>query len=339
VPLLDHSVSVIVVAYDTGPALLECLESARADGCGEILLVNNGRRTAELDRAASLDRVRVVPNDRNLGFGGGCNLAAAHAVGDVLVFLNPDTVVEPGAIGALATVASEPSVGIASARLRLRSDPDRLNSGGGAVHVSGLGWATGLRSPADAITDTREVAAASGAAMAMRRSLFEELGGFRDEYFLYQEDLELSWRTRLRGLDVVITPKADVLHDYEFGRNPEKFALIERNRLQFVLTSYSPRLLLLLAPVLVGYELAVVAHATRHGWLTSKLRGWSWCWRHRELLRRRRRETTALRVVADRDVAHLLTATVEDTPIPMPAYVRWVNVLVSGYWKLARRLL
>jgi len=61
--------------------------------------------------------------------------------------------------------------------------------------------------------------------------------------YLHGEDLELSWRVHLHGLRVLVTPKADVRHDYEFGRNPGKFALIERNRLQFVLTAYSRRLL------------------------------------------------------------------------------------------------
>jgi GT2 family glycosyltransferase len=339
---VDHTdVSVLVIAYDTGPALVQCLESALADGADEIVLVNNGPRRPEVERVAALPRVRLVatPDGENLGFGGGCNLAASHARGDVLVFLNPDTVVEPGAIGALAELAREPDVGIASARLRLKREPEQLNSAGSAVHVTGLGWATGLHDPADRVSDVQDVAAASGAAMAMRRDVFEAVGGFREEYFLYQEDLELSWRTRLHGLRVVITPKADVLHDYEFGRNHQKLAMIERNRLQFVLTSYSVRLLALVAPALVGYEIAVVAHAARHGWLRSKLAGWRWLWRHRARLRARRAETAALRRVTDADVAHHLTAVVTDTPIPMPTWTRAANVALGAYWAVARRLL
>jgi GT2 family glycosyltransferase len=331
--------SVLVVAYDTGPALVQCLDSTLADGAGEIVLVNNGKRGPEIEYAATLPRVRVVSSDANLGFGGGCNLAASMATGDVLVFLNPDTVVVPGALGALAALARQPDVGIASARLRLKSDPGLLNSAGSAIHLTGLGWATGLRDPAERVSETTEVAAASGAAMAIRRSVFENLGGFREEYFLYQEDVELSWRVHQHGLRVLITPSADVLHDYEFSRNVDKFALVERNRLQFVLTAYSGRLLLVLAPALIGYEIAIVAHATRHGWLPGKARGWWWCWRHRQLLRRRRRETADLRRVPDAELVRRLTAVVEDTPIPMPDYTRWANVVLGWYWKRARRLL
>ena len=311
----------------------------RADGADEILLVNNGPVGPEIVRAQAMERVRLVPSEGNLGFGGGCDAAAAVATGDVLVFLNPDTVVEPGAIGALAALARDPEVGIASARLRLRHDSELLNSAGGAVHVSGLGWATGMRTPADRIIDVQDVPAASGAAMAMRRRLFEELGGFRAEYFLYHEDVELSWRTRLHGFAVQVTPKADVLHDYEFGRNAQKFAHIERNRLQFVLTSYSTRLLVLVSPALLAYEAAVTVHAARQGWLGGKVRGWGWCWRHRALLRRRRRETSALRVVPDSEMADWLTSSISDTPIPMPAWVGRANVVLGWYWSLVRRFL
>ena len=88
---------------------------------------------------------------------------------------------------------------------------------------------------------------------------------------MYQEDLLLGWKARLAGLRVVIEPGADVYHDYEYGRNPAKHYLLERNRLVFVLSSYSPRLLLLLSPVLVSTELAMAALAAREGWLRGQV--------------------------------------------------------------------
>src|SRR4030095_11908969 len=100
------------------------------------------------------------------------------------------------------------------------------------------------------VTEVRDVAFPTGAAMAIRRELFEELGGFSEELFMYQEDLILGWRARLRGLRVVVSPAADVYHDYEFGRNADKHYLLERNRLRFFLSSYSPRPVLPVRPVL-----------------------------------------------------------------------------------------
>src|SRR2546430_6192494 len=97
---------------------------------------------------------------------------------------------------------------------------------------------------------------------------------------MYQEDLELGWRTHLHGLRVVVTPGADVYHEYEYGRNVQKHYLLERNRLVFVLSAYSGRLLAVLAPVLVAGELSMLALSAKEGWWRDKLAGWGWCARH-----------------------------------------------------------
>ena len=152
--------------------------------------------------------VRLLEPGRNLGYAGGCNLGAAEATGDVVVFLNPDTVIDPGALRALDETLQDPAIGIVMARLRLLDRPTLLNSGGTVLHVSGLAWAGRYGEPADSVREVEDVAAPSGAAMAIRRELFQELGGFTDELFMYLEDTELGWRARLRGLRVVVAPSA-----------------------------------------------------------------------------------------------------------------------------------
>ena len=216
------------------------------------------------------------------------------------------------------------------ARLLLLDRPDTLNSGGNVLHVSGMAWAGGYGEPAESVAEVRDVAYPSGAAMAIRRELFLELGGFADELFMYQEDLELAWRVRLRGLRVVVDPAADVLHEYEFGRNPRKLYYLERNRLFFVLTAYSGRLLVLAAPVIAAGEVGTLALAVREGWAREKVAGWRWLVRHAGWVRMRRRETQALRRVRDRELARWLTARIDPAQVPVPAPVRAANPLLRG---------
>jgi GT2 family glycosyltransferase len=175
--------------------------------------------------------------------------------------------------------------------------------------------------------------------MAIRSELFEELGGFTEELFMYQEDLILGWRVRLRGLRVVVAPGADVYHEYDFTRHPSKHYLLERNRLVFVLSSYSPRLLLLLAPVLLSTEAAMLALALKEGWARDKLAGWGWLLRHAGWLHRHRRETQQLRRVRDRELAAYLSPVVAPAMIPVPSPVRAINPLVARYWKLVKKAL
>jgi GT2 family glycosyltransferase len=298
-----------------------------------VIVVDNGGDVEAREGVAL-----ILPGE-NLGFAGGCNFGARRASGDALVFLNPDTVVAPGALEELVRPLEDQTIGIVSARLRLLDQPELLNSAGNEVHVTGIAWAGLYGEPAESVAELRDVAFPTGAAMAIRRDLFEELGGFTEELFMYQEDLELGWRARLRGLRVVVNPAADVYHEYEFGRNPGKEYLLERNRLVFVLSAYSPRLLFLLSPVLVCTEAAMLLLAVKEGWARDKLAGWGWLLRHVGWLHRHRRETQRLRRVRDRELAAFLSPVVAPKMIPVPAPVRAVNPLVARYWALVKKAL
>jgi len=300
-----------------------------------VIVVDNGGT----DRAVVEGPGRLVEPGRNLGFAGGCNRGAAEASGDILVFLNPDTVIEAGALTALARTLEDRSIGIAMARLRLLDRPELLNSGGTVVHVSGLAWAGRYGEPAEAVREIEDVAAPSGAAMAIRRDLFQQIGGFTDELFMYLEDTELGWRAHLHGLRVVVDPGADVYHEYEFGRHPTKLALLERNREIFVLTAYSPRLLLLLSPVLAATELGMLVVAAKQRWLGGKLDGWWWLARHAGWLGRHRAETQRLRRVPDRELARFLTPVLDPAMLDVPRAASIGNGLLAAYWRLARRAL
>jgi GT2 family glycosyltransferase len=302
-----------------------------------VIVVDNGGHDAQVVSAEQ--GVRLIEPGSNLGFAAGCNRGAAMATRDVLVFLNPDTVVGQGALRQLERTLEDRSIGIAMARLRLLDRPELLNSGGSVLHISGLSWAGRYGEPAETLREMEDVAAPSGAAMAIRRDLFRELGGFTDELFMYLEDAELGWRARLQGLRVVVDPGADVYHEYEFGRHVGKRALLERNRLIFVGSSYSVRLLLLLAPVLVAAELGMLVVAARQRWLRGKLGGWWWCARHGRWLLRHRRATQRLRRVHDRELAGFLTAVLDPSVMAVPRGVAAANRVMRPYWALVKKAL
>jgi GT2 family glycosyltransferase len=308
-------------------------------GVEEVLVVDNGGGGPEIDDARSREGVRVVDAAGNRGFTGGSNLGAREARGDVLVFLNPDTVVAPGAIAQLARTLEDPKIGIAMARLRLLDDPEKLNAAGVDVHVTGIGWAAGFGEPVDSVAELHDVPSASGTAMAIRAEAFRELGGFAEELFMYLEDLELGWRARLAGYRVVVDPKADVFHEYEYGRNPRKSYFLERNRLVFLLSAYSGRQLALLSPILLATELGMLGVAAKERWLRDKVRGWAWVARNAGLVRKRRRATQNLRRVPDRELAEHLTATFSPGMVPVAAPLRAANPIVRGYWRLVKKAL
>ena len=214
-----------------------------------------------------------------------------------------------------------------------------MNSAGNPVHYAGLSWAGGLGEPAAQHAEPRDIASVTGAAVAVRRELFEAMGGFCELMFAYCEDAELSLRCWQRGLRCRYVPDAVVLHRYEFGRNPSKMYLLERNRLLLLLTLYERRTLLLLTPALLGLELAMVAVALRQGWARQKAAGWWWLLRHATEVRQRRRVVQAARTRGDAQVVDLLTgdfAPGDETGLAAPSVVRWGS---RAYWWTVRRVL
>jgi GT2 family glycosyltransferase len=333
--------TVVVLAYGEQPHLHAAVEAVLASRGVDVtvVLVDNGITSPSLDDLRGRPGVRVLDPGTNTGFTGGCNLGAAGAQTPFLGFVNSDAVVEPDALAELVRVAARSDVGVASASLRLADQPELLNSAGNPVHVLGLSWAGHLGEPATAQPSEHPITSATGAAIVLRREVWAELGGFTERFFAYCEDADLSLRTWQRGLQVVYVPSAVVLHHYEFGRNPFKMYLLERNRIAMVLSLYERRTLLLLAPALLALEVGMCAVAAAGGWLPAKLRGYGWLAREHRWLRRHRQEVQRARVRSDRELAHLLTAHFDQQVLPLPVGGAALNRLFAAYWTVVRSAL
>lgn len=224
--------SVVLVAYMTGESLFPSIESALAQAdAAEVVVVDNGSTPGDAAQLAALaagtDRLRLVSGQGNVGFARGANLGARAASGELLVFLNPDAFLGPGVISALAAaLAGRASPSLVGARI-LNSDGTEQR-GGRRGEVTPLSTLLSLstlarRAPAlhrfevhledkptpDGVVETPTV---SGACFAMRRADFEALGGFDEGYFLHVEDIDLCWRVRQAGGQVLFQPAAEVIH-------------------------------------------------------------------------------------------------------------------------------
>jgi len=335
------AVSAVVLAYRDEP-WLERSVHALLDSEGvdvEVVLVDNGCTDGAVDRLTPTPGVTVVRPGENLGFAGGCNAGVAAASSEFLALMNGDLIVEPDALAELVGFAQKPEVGIAQPSIRLSDDPSRLNSDGNEVHFLGFSWCGSFGEPAAKRSAPRPITSVMGAAMVLRRSLWDELGGFEPRYFAYHEDVELCRRCWHRGLELVNVPSAVAIHRYEFGREPSKLYLSERNRLLFVLTAYEKRTLLLLALPLVTVELAALAAAVATRTAGQKLSGWWWLLRNRRWISRRRRQLQSERVRSDARLAHLFATRLDAGNFPLPDWLKPLDALLATYWSVARRFL
>ncbi|MEJ7770366.1 MAG: glycosyltransferase family 2 protein [Geodermatophilaceae bacterium] len=340
------SLSVVLLAYGEEPYLDKAVRAVLSSENGhgqsldlQVVLVDNGASPDAVARVSGLPGVRVLTPRENTGFAGGCNLGAAGVKSEYLALVNSDALVSENALAKLVEVAAESGVGIATSSLRLADAPDTMNSAGNPLHLTGLVWAGSHGQAATQHQNRRSVACASGAAMVLRRSLWEDLGGFAPEYFAYHEDTELSLRCWQRGLSVVYVPDAVVLHHYEFSRTPTKLYLVERNRLVLVATAYSGRLLLLLSPLLIAFEIAVAFAAIAGGWWSQKWAGWRWVAGNLGWIRSRRAQLQSERTISDRELAGLFSSRLDAANIDVPRMMSVLNPVVAGYWAVVRRLL
>ncbi len=223
------AVGAVVVNYHSTPATIRCLASLRAEGVGEVVVVDNdpgdpcSKAVAREDPAATV----LVPGV-NLGYGAAANRGAAvlgEGIEWVLV-CNPDLVFSPGSVAALLSTCSVPGsrLGIAGPQLvnpdgttypSARRMPDPLTAGLHAV--------VGLFSPDNrfsrryrmqdgSLSGRTVVDWVSGACLLVRREAFEALGGFDESFFMYVEDVDLCRRARDAGYSVVFEPSARVEH-------------------------------------------------------------------------------------------------------------------------------
>jgi GT2 family glycosyltransferase len=297
---------VVIVSYNAKQKLMVCLDSLRGSlptDC-DLVVVDNASTEGNADAIAEhFPDIKLIRSQVNLGFAGGCNLGAQHTNSRSLVFLNPDTVVEPGWLDALvAPFETDERIGLTTARILLMNDPQRLNTCGCNIHLTGLTLCRGMAQPQDTYLQRQPVGAISGAAFAIRADLFERLGGFDEDFFLYLEDTDLSWRARLAGCETDYIPEAVVLHDYELRITDKKVFWQERNRLLMLLKSLRWPTLVLMLPTLLLAELItwsfVLLRDRRNA--GNKLRAYGWIWANWRRVLARRRATQALRHVGDR---------------------------------------
>jgi GT2 family glycosyltransferase len=333
-------ISVVIVSFNNADTLgdsLALLARQLRDG-DEIVVVDN----ASTDNSAgvaesSVSEVVVIRNTRNAGFAAGCNLGAAAASGDLLLFLNPDSSVAEGFRDA---IDGAPAGWGAWMGLVTMQDGELVNTSGGVLHFTGVAWAGRAGEPVSAAASApAEVGFASGACLVIPRALYLKLGGFPEHFFMYCEDVDLSLRVRLRGQAVGVLPAARADHDYDFHKGALKWRMLERNRVATIVRTYPGTLLALVAPALLVTEVAILAAAISGGWARQKLLAWRDVLIALPVLFRERAAIQSSRAIGAAEFARWLTPELSSPYLGGPARNGFVQAGLRAYWRLVTALL
>jgi N-acetylglucosaminyl-diphospho-decaprenol L-rhamnosyltransferase len=303
---------VVIVNFDGGPGLLECIASVIAQSSPvSIVVVDNGSTDgSDLQVTRRFPEVTVCHAPRNLGFGEAVNVAVSTHGGDTILVLNPDIVLRDGCLPAMLTTlgAREGAVGPV-----LEVAASGSAEAGMTINHTGMPTLqTGDRAPLYV----------PGCALVTTRRVFEQVGGFDGRYFLFVEDVEFCWRVLLAGFDVSVARDANADHEgggsvaggylrpgSPYVTSEARVALRERNSIALMISCAPWWWLPVVVPLQMGRSAAVAAGAVamgRPGLSWSIVRGVGW--NLRELpASLRRRQTLAPSPAGSRSARARLT--------------------------------
>lgn len=211
------TIALIIVNYNSGRLLARCLSSVHQQTRppDRIIIVDNASTDESLMyvRSDPAD-TEVIRLDRNIGFAAANNRALEICAGyDWVALLNPDAFPEPGWLEQMERACGElPDAGSFASCLVSADDPSILDGKGDAYHVSGLVWRAGHGDARPEHQARREVFSACAAAAVYRFEALVAAGGFDNDYFCYNEDVDLGFRLRLLGRRCWYIPEAVAHH-------------------------------------------------------------------------------------------------------------------------------
>lgn len=300
---MSPEISVVIVTWNGRQYLHACLEAvaAQREVDAEIIVVDNASAdgTAEYVRAR-FPGVRIVALPENRGFAGGNNAGARAARGTFVAFLNNDTVPETGWLRALRNgIDTAAGFVLATSRIVYMHDASIIDSAGDGLFRWGGAFKRHHGAPAHTAATSGEVFGICGAACLVSKAVFDELGGFDEDFFASHEDVDLSYRARLRGYRCRYVADAIVRHhgSATLGRGSSLAVFHGQRNLEWMYLKNTPGWLLVRTlPGHLLYNTAGAVYFARLGLLGTFLKakaaamaGLPAVWRKRALVQRTRR--------------------------------------------------
>jgi len=311
----EPAVSLVVVVYESGPTLAECLAAVAAQTWRdyEVLLVDNASSDRTAQTAAKADpAIRLIENTENLGFAAAVNQGARAARGRWLALLNPDAYADPDWLARLmAAAGANPDVHCFTSRQLMAEDPTKLDGLGDVMALAGYPFRGGYTHADPGPLAPGWVFSACGGAMMIARDLFLRIGGFDERLFCYCEDVDLGYRLRLIGEPTLLVPDAVVRHvgSASTGGRRSDFAVFHgtRNRFWVFVKDTPAALFWLTLPLhILATIVLFVRHATR-GEVATPIKGLVSGIKNMRIALEARREAQATRTASSWDIARAMT--------------------------------
>lgn len=355
-----EKVGIVLVNYkDYAKNFLdECRDSLRTQTFSKeltnVYIVDNAssEETRSYLKQEYPEAVIVPREDGNYAAANNAGIKKAREDGcEYFVIVNMDVKLDDRWLEELVTaIKSDNKIGFVQSLLLLYPQTEeewkapKINSVGNVSHYLGFGFTRGYDEPASNYPeqDLQEIKGySSGCSFITSKEVLDKIGDYDEEYYMYHDDLEMSWRLKLAGYKIMLAPKSLVYHKYEFARSVRMLYYMERNRFLAIYSYYKWPTLFLFMPALIFMELGMWAYATLNGWLSTKLKvKWYFCqvstWRH---IFKVRKKIKTIRKVRDKDLIKNFSGKIEFQEIANPLLKYVANPILNFYFKVVSKLI
>ena len=317
---IKSSVSIVIPHWNNVDVLSECLESISAtdfDSVETIVVDNASSDNSVASVRSNYPNVKLIENEKNYGYAGGCNIGAEAASGDYLIFLNNDTVQEKDWISNLIkTINSDDKIAAVQPKILNYYDRnvfDYAGGSGGHMDIYCFPFARGRifsfqENDEGQYNNKEKCFWSSGTCFMVRRELFQKSGGFDESFFAHMEEIDLCWRLYAMGFEVWVEPDSVVYHKNALTLpmySHKKYYLNHRNSLLMLLGNYSIKNIFLIGiPRLILEKIACFYSILMLDWrhFTAILRSLFWIIFHPNVIMKKRKSFSKIRTIADKRI-------------------------------------
>jgi GT2 family glycosyltransferase len=354
---MHKKVAIILVNYKdyAQKYLKECFNSLRAQNYPKELIqayiIDNSSSVESLDYLKrEIPEARIIPReDGNYAAANNAGLKKAINEGfEYLVMANMDVKFDENYLNELVkAIDSDSKIGIAQSKILLYPKNEnewktpKINSLGNIMHFLGFGFTKGYGDDDTAIEGYPDINYASGCSYITKKDVIEKISGYNEEYYMYHDDIEISWKTRLAGYKIVLAPKSVIYHKYEFSRSIRMLYYMERNRYLVILTFYRIPTLILLLPAMIVMDIGMFFYSILNKWNRTLWKVYFYYLKPSSCIKiyKERKKVKKLRVVRDKDIIQNFSGKVEFQEIDNPVLKYIANPCLNLYWGIAKKII
>tara|TARA_B100000029_G_scaffold270983_2_gene266136 strand:- start:529 stop:1569 length:1041 start_codon:yes stop_codon:yes gene_type:complete len=302
----EFLVSIIVLNYNAGDLLLDCIESIKQSTYKnlEIIVVDNiSSDDSQKKCKEKFPEVKLIQNKDNLGYCGGNNVGIREAKGEFIVILNPDTIIESNCIDELIIAYNKFGDGLYQPKILSLNEENVIQSTGNMLHLFGFGFARDKGNKiVNKVEEVEKIGYASGTCLFTSREVLNKVGLLDEFLFLYHDDLDLGWRAAHLGINSYYVPKSKIFHveSYSLKWSSKKFFWLERNRKYCLLTHYSKDTYAKMRFSLALVDLFVWMFYFSKGFLGAKIKAELEIKKNKEIIKNKYEELEKKKIISDK---------------------------------------